>query len=88
MPQCFVMLGDKTTHGGEVITATSTLFVQGKPVALVGDKVSCPKPGHGDNAIVEGTSECSENGRAVVVDGCKAECGCAVIASVPDCTVG
>ncbi|WP_031935735.1 PAAR domain-containing protein, partial [Escherichia coli] len=40
-----VCLGDATTHGGKVITATSTLFINGIQVALVGDLVSCPKHG-------------------------------------------
>ena len=44
-----VCLGDATTHGGKVITATSTLFINGIQVALVGDLVSCPK--HGVNPI-------------------------------------
>lgn len=87
MSQGFVLLGDKTTHGGEVISASSTTFVDGKPVALVGDNVSCPIPGHGVNAIVEGCDDWSENGRDMVVNGCRSECGCQVISSAPDCAV-
>lgn len=34
MSKGFVLLGDKTTHGGTVISASSTMFVQGKTVAL------------------------------------------------------
>jgi len=79
------LLGDKTTHGGQVITATSTQEVNGKLVALVGDLVSCPA--HGTNAIVEGCSDWSEEGRALVVDGCRSACGCQVISSAPDCSV-
>lgn len=88
MSQGFVLSGDKTTHGGEVISASSTTIVNGKPVALVGDEVSCPIPGHGVNPIVEGTAHWSENGRAMVVDGCRSQCGCQVISSVSDCVVG
>ncbi|EMG3009843.1 PAAR domain-containing protein, partial [Klebsiella pneumoniae] len=44
MSKGFVLLGHKTTHGGAVISASSTMIVNGKPVALVGDKVSCPIP--------------------------------------------
>ncbi|MDE8409513.1 PAAR domain-containing protein, partial [Klebsiella pneumoniae] len=44
-----VCLGDATTHGGKVITASSTMFINGVQVALVGDLVSCPK--HGVNPI-------------------------------------
>jgi uncharacterized Zn-binding protein involved in type VI secretion len=88
MSKGFVLLGDKTTHDGEVISASSTTLVNGKPVALVGDEVSCPIPGHGNNAIFEGCGEWSENGREMVVNGCLCECGCRVISSAPDCAVG
>ncbi|KQN48075.1 hypothetical protein ASE98_25305 [Pseudomonas sp. Leaf48] len=88
MFEAFVLLGDTTTHGGEVITASSTIFIQGKPAALVGDKVLCPIPGHGVNAIVEGSADWSENDLAVVVNGCRSECGCQVISSINDCVVG
>ena len=88
MFQGFVLLGDDTTHGGNVISASSTMLVHGRPVALVGDEVSCPIAGHGDNPIVEGTEHWSENGRAVVIDGCRSECGCQVISSASDCAVG
>ncbi|MCY1185660.1 PAAR motif protein [compost metagenome] len=88
MSQGFVLLGDKTTSNGEVISASSTMIVNGKPVALVGDEVSCPIPGHGINAIAEGCADWSENDRALVVNGCHCECGCQVISSASDCTVG
>jgi uncharacterized Zn-binding protein involved in type VI secretion len=87
MFQGFVLLGDKTTHGGEVTSASSTTFVNGKPVALVGDEVHCPLPGHGVNRIVEGCPDWSEGNRAMVVNGCHCECGCQVISSAPDCGV-
>ncbi|MBN0997368.1 PAAR domain-containing protein, partial [Pseudomonas aeruginosa] len=61
MSKGFVLLGDKTTHGGAVISASSTMIVNGKPVALVGDKVSCQIPGHGTNAIIEGAPEWSSD---------------------------
>lgn len=86
MSQGFVLLGDKTTHGGEVISASSTMIVNGKRVALVGDLVSCPR--HGVNAITDGCPDWSEDGRAYVVNGCQSECGCEVISSAPDCAAG
>ncbi|AVF37531.1 PAAR domain-containing protein [Rahnella sikkimica] len=88
MPKGFVLLGDKTTHGGAVISASSTMIVNGKAVALVGDKISCPVPGHGTNQIVKGSSEWSSDGKAIVVDGCRCQCGCQVISSAPDCAIG
>ncbi len=76
------------TRGGAVISASSTMIVNGKPVALVGDKVSCPIPGHGTNAIIEGAPEWSSDGKAIVVDGCKCQCGCQVISGAPECAIG
>lgn len=88
MSRPFILLGDKTTHDGKVVSASSTLFIDGQPVALVGDRVNCPKRGHGVNPIVEGSADWSENGIPLVVDGCRSECGCAVIASTVECWVG
>lgn len=88
MAKGFVLLGDKTTHGGEVITASSTTIVNGKKVALIGDEIRCPVPGHGINAIIEGSPEWNSDGKAIVVDGCRCECGCQVISSAPDCSIG
>ncbi|MFK3662720.1 PAAR domain-containing protein [Scandinavium sp. NPDC088450] len=88
MSKGFVLLGDNTTHGGEVISASSTMVVNNKRVVLVGDKISCPKDGHGTNAIIEGSPEWSSDGKAVVVDSCRCECGCQVISSAPDCAIG
>jgi len=88
MSRGFVLLGDKTTHGGKVISATSTMIVNGKKVALVGDMVSCPIPGHGTNPIVEGSPEWISDGKPIVIDACKCLCGCQVISSAPDCVIG
>lgn len=77
-----VCLGDATTHGGKVISASSTLFINGIQVALVGDLVSCPV--HGVNRITEGDPTASEEGVSVVVDSCLCECGCRVISSHPE----
>ncbi|WP_414713901.1 PAAR domain-containing protein [Scandinavium sp.] len=80
-----VCLGDATTHGGKVTTASSTMFINGLQVALVGDMVSCPE--HGFNAIKEGDPTSSENGRQIVVNNCLCACGCRVISSQPKTTI-
>ncbi|EFB2838772.1 PAAR domain-containing protein [Escherichia coli] len=88
MANGLVLLGDKTTHGGKVNSASSNITVDGKKVALVGDFVCCPIIGHGTNPIVEGSPHRTFNGRAVVVDGCQCLCGCKVISSAKNSTVG
>lgn len=39
----FVVMGDKTSHGGTVISADFTSDIHGKYMARVGDMVVCPK---------------------------------------------
>ena len=41
--RAIVRIGDKTTHGGTVVSGDQTYTVHGKQVARVGDKVACPK---------------------------------------------
>ncbi|WP_380180846.1 PAAR domain-containing protein [Kalamiella sp. sgz302252] len=77
-----VLLGDSNTHGGKVITASSTLFIEGIQVALVNDLVSCPF--HGVNRIIEGDATAMDNGVPIVVDNCLCECGCKVKSSSPE----
>lgn len=73
------MLGDKTTHGGEVITASETFTYLGKPVARVGDTVSCPKCG-GIHTIVEGFPSAFAYGNPIAVHDCLTSCGARLIA--------
>ncbi|XKM12778.1 PAAR domain-containing protein [Orbaceae bacterium ac157xtp] len=78
-----IRLGDPHTHQGVVIKASGANF-DGKPVALVGDKVSCPKKGHGINSIMEGHSSWTMYDIPVAVDGCKCACGCFLISTLPN----
>lgn len=77
-----VVLGDKTSHGGVVISASSSFEIEGKLAALLNDKVSCPE--HGPNPIVECDMNYDEGGKGIVVHGCKTACGAVVYASLPD----
>jgi uncharacterized Zn-binding protein involved in type VI secretion len=74
-----ICLGDRTTHGGAVQTASSTFTLDGRKVALLHDIVSCPE--HGDNPIIECADGYSEGGRKWVVHLCRTRCGSQVIAS-------
>ena len=82
MARKIIVLGDSTDHGGQVISGSPTQAINGKPIARVGDKVDCPRKGHGVNAIVEGDPDYLVNGLPVALDGHKTECGCALIGSV------
>ncbi len=54
--------GDKTTHGGSVMTCSGTMIFGGIGVARKGDSVSCPIPGHGPTTIIEGNPDYLDNG--------------------------
>lgn len=92
MPLKIITVGDKTDHGGQVISGSSTHKLNGKAIARLGDKVSCPQlyPGgapHGVNKIVTAHRTLTAGGIPVAVHGCKTECGCTLIGSQP-ATVG
>nr|WP_105583532.1 PAAR domain-containing protein [Cronobacter sakazakii] len=73
--------GDKTTHGGSVMTCSSTMIFGGIGVARKGDKVSCPIPSHGVTIIIEGNPDYLDNGIPVAFHGHKCACGCSLISS-------
>ena len=92
MPLKIITVGDKTDHGGQVISGSPTHTLAGRAIARLGDKVSCPQlyPGgkpHGINKIVTAHATLSAGGIQVAVHGCKTECGCSLIGSLP-ATVG
>jgi uncharacterized Zn-binding protein involved in type VI secretion len=76
-----IRLGDKTTHGGTVISAQPTFKVLGKAVAVQGDLTVCPQC-KGTFAIQSAGSECHHNGQAVAYDGDKAACGAELLSSI------
>lgn len=76
-----ILLGDVTTNGGRVITASAKMTVHGKSVALVGDLVSCPIKGHGISAILDGSTTFIHEGKAIAVHGSRCGCGCQVLSS-------
>lgn len=77
----FIVLGDRTTHGGTVITGDVTSTMYGKPMARSGDMTICPKC-NGAFPILKSSS--------IVVDGAgntyarhmdKTACGAHLLAS-------
>lgn len=85
-------VGNKTNHGGSVISGFPDGDIRGKAIARVGDKVNCPQfyPGgkpHSVNKIVTAHNILISNGLPVAVEVCMTECGCKLIGSSP-ATVG
>jgi len=83
-----IRLGDTTSHGGKVITASTTHLVGGIGIARVGDKVMCPLSGHGLNTILEGTTTYLVGGRMAALHGHRSACGCTLISSLVTVTYG
>jgi uncharacterized Zn-binding protein involved in type VI secretion len=65
-------LGDKSDHGGEIITATSGASISGVVVARTGDIHRCPI--HGDTPITA-FSRAYDEERSIAHVGAKAGCG-------------
>ena len=79
MSQPLIVIGDKTDHGGTVISASSTTDIGGKGVARIGDMVAC-KRCRGVFPISEGDASLIDEGKPVAFHGCKVACGATLIA--------
>ncbi len=76
-----IRLGDKTSHGGEVTSASDTLKAMGKGVALEGDMTHCPKC-KGQFTIQPSGSTRRHHGKQVAYHGDVTACGASLIASL------
>ncbi|TVT48468.1 MAG: PAAR domain-containing protein [Denitromonas halophila] len=82
MTRPFILLGDKTSHGGTVISASGSSDCGGRGIARVGDQVSCPKKGHGRvTTIATGDPTALIDGRPAARHGDITACGASLIAS-------
>jgi uncharacterized Zn-binding protein involved in type VI secretion len=78
-----IRLGDSTDHGGKVISASSTMDYDGRPLARKGDEVSCPKhPDIRPNRIIDGDESTTDGGIPIARHGDRAMCGCRLISSL------
>jgi uncharacterized Zn-binding protein involved in type VI secretion len=73
-----IRLGDKTSHGGVVIQASSSSDVAGVGIARMGDKTVCPT--HGSAPIISGDSAFIVDGKPAARAGDKTACGATLIA--------
>lgn len=79
MSRPFIVVGDKTSHGGTVVTGAPASITHGKQVARIGDRVTCPRRHHHPNSIVTGDSSMIVMGRPVARHGDKTACGATLI---------
>ncbi|MCI1006671.1 MULTISPECIES: PAAR domain-containing protein [unclassified Herbaspirillum] len=80
MGRPFIVVGDKTSHGGTVISGDQTFLVHGKAVARVGDLTTCPKC-KGTFPITSGAGDMKSMGQAPARDGDRTACGATLMAS-------
>jgi len=82
MSRPLILIGDKTSHGGTVISASPTSDCNGRGIARVGDRVSCPKKGHGGvTVIASGDPSALIDGQPAARHGDVTACGATLIAS-------
>jgi uncharacterized Zn-binding protein involved in type VI secretion len=63
MTRPFIVIGDSTSHGGTVVGGAATTDTHGKRIARIGDKVTCPRKGHGGETVV------ASGDPTVIIDG-------------------
>jgi len=90
MSRAMVRHGDQTTTGGFVIAFSSTMFDDGKRIALHGDEATCGNCKGVFKIFGSGTGA-TENGRATVLNGDPVMCPCGknkvFVVGVPGCYV-
>lgn len=75
MTRALVRLGDKTTSGGEVISASSTI-IEGRNIALNGDMAWCPKDTCNGPFQINGTAYYLAESKPCVATGDQVLCNC------------
>ncbi len=78
-----VRLGDTSSHGGNMVSATGLFKVNGKIVCVHGDMHSCPIKDHGTTAVSSSNS-LKSNGKSVIRVGDSAGCGASISSGSPD----
>lgn len=77
-----IRTGDMHSGGGTVLSGSTTMTFEGRGAARLGDPVSCPLPGHGQNVIAEAHPLFRGHGIPVAFDGHHCACGCVLISSL------
>lgn len=75
-------VGDTGSHGGSIISGDDSIFVNGRPVARVGDMYACPE--HGTNPIITGAFSVFGKGQLVAHVGSMTSCGANITSGSPD----
>jgi uncharacterized Zn-binding protein involved in type VI secretion len=81
-----IRIGDPTSHGGKVVSASGNFSMFDKQVARVGDVCTCPRRGHSNCKIVEGDPTWTIDGKNVALEGHKTSCGATLISTLGSVT--
>lgn len=83
-------LGDQTTHGGVVISASPpTVLIEGKPASMMGDTHLCPVPQpHPPSVFAEGSATVLISGRPALRAGDVAGCGAVLVGGAVTVWIG
>ena len=73
-----IRVGDKTSHGGEVVEGAPHSDSGGIPIARLGDKITCPL--HGSGTIASGDLSMIVDGKPAARNGDTTSCGATLIA--------
>jgi uncharacterized Zn-binding protein involved in type VI secretion len=79
-------LGDTSTHGGAIATASPNVSANSIPVARLHDQFNCPL--HGTQQIVTASGTVKANGRGVARIGDLISCGATISSGSPNVTTG
>jgi uncharacterized Zn-binding protein involved in type VI secretion len=71
----FIVLGDRTSHGGKVMECSSFRFIDDVPVARVGDLVWCPRCNRATRIVTSRFPQIIEDGIANAFDMDMTDCG-------------
>lgn len=75
-------LGDSSTHGGTIISASPNVRANNKGVARQGDILQCPS--HGPRPLNAITTKTRANGLLVITVGASATCGAVINQGSPN----
>ncbi|WP_414496436.1 PAAR domain-containing protein [Stenotrophomonas maltophilia] len=78
MARLFIVVGNRLSSGGSVLTGSPFTDIEGRPMARAGDRTTCPA--HGPGTIITGDATMIVDGNAAARHGDRASCGCSLIA--------
>ncbi|QER40115.1 PAAR domain-containing protein [Acinetobacter suaedae] len=78
MAKPYIVIGCPTTGGGKVISGNSSFLIEGKAIACVGDKATCPKH-QTVSTIISGDPYMQVFGKAAARVNDSLSCGCKLL---------